>query len=645
MATRPMDVDDLYRLILVGDAQIAPDGSKIAYLTKRLDREKNDYVSAIWLWENGQSRQFTAGEKDSAPRWSPDGSQLAFVAKREEKQQIYVMPTDGGEARRLTDAKLGAGTPVWSPDGKRIAYCGPVSTIEELETDEEKDEPARTRVIERAVFKFDGQGLIEDRRTHVFVVDLASGETKQVTEGDFNDSEPAWSPDGEQLAFAADRDEAWDLRAQSDIWIVPRAGGHPRRVTDGQGNWTTPTFSPDGSEIAFVGYAVPKTGEATRYSQLWTISRSGGEATNLLAGTDLAAGHSLLADWSIAGQDGPFWENDGIYLIITERGAANIYRWQDGLDAVTSGRHDVMDFSVSHGHLACTVAELTHPAEVALVRDGKLEPITEHNRQVLREAPPIEPERVTFTGAAGAEIDGWLMRPSDFVKGRTYPLIVYIHGGPTTAYGESFFHEFQVLAGKGFGVFYCNPHGSTGSGQSFQSSIRGDWGNLDYQDVMAGVERAVREPWVDPNRLGVAGGSYGGFMTNWIIGHTDRFAAACTQRSICNMVSQGGISDWAATRGEALGATPEGNPGHLWEMSPLKYASQVKTPTLILHSERDDRCPIAQGEEWYMALRRQCVPVRFVRFPEESHNLSRAGKPSRRAERMGHILDWFATYL
>jgi dipeptidyl aminopeptidase/acylaminoacyl peptidase len=213
------------------------------------------------------------------------------------------------------------------------------------------------------------------------------------------------------------------------------------------------------------------------------------------------------------------------------------------------------------------------------------------------------------------------------------------------AYGETFFHEFQTLAGAGFGVFYCNPHGSSSYGQRFQVSIMGDWGNLDYGDVMAGADRVCEEPWVDAHRLGVAGGSYGGFMVNWITSHTDRFAAACTQRSICNMVSQGGTSDWAATRGERLLATPEGDPERLWNMSPLKYVSQVKTPTLILHSERDDRCPIEEGEQWFLALKRLRVPVRFVRFPEESHGLSRGGKPSRRVERLEQILSWFRTYL
>ncbi len=644
MTTRPLNIDDLYQLALVGDAQIAPDGSRIAYVVRRLDRDQNDYTGNIYIWEGGESRQFTSGGKDSAPRWSPDGTRLAFLSKREEKTQIYVMPARGGESVQVTDAALGAGTPIWSPDSKRIAYAGPVSTDKEP-ADEGEAKIPKTRVIERAVFKFDSQGLINDRRTHIFVVDLATKETTAVTEGDFNDSGPTWAPDGEYLAFASDRDEEWDLRSASDIWVVSRRGGMPRRVTDGQGVWNSPAFSPDGSQIVFVGYAKPENGTSTYFPQLWTISRGGGEATNLLAGTDIAAGHSLLADWSIAGGDGPVWEEEGIYLIISERGTANIYRWNDGLEPVTQGRHDVMDFSVCRGQVACTIAGATHPAEIGLVRDGRIETVTGHNRDVMAEALPVEPEHLTFTGAEGAEIDGWLMRPAGYIEGQTYPLILYIHGGPATAYGETFFHEFQALAGQGFGVFYTNPHGSTSSGRRFLTSIRGDWGNLDYQDLIAGVDRVLVEPWVDPNRLGVAGGSYGGFMTNWIIGHTDRFAAACTQRSICNMVSQGGISDWAATRGEALGATPEGNPEHLWNMSPLKYASNVKTPTLVIHSERDDRCPIAQGEEWYMALRRQRVPTRFVRFPEESHGLSRGGKPSRRGERMRYIQDWFSTYL
>lgn len=639
MTTRPIDIEDIYQLTLVGDAQISPDGTRVAYVVRRLDREQNDYVSSIYLWDGHESRQFTAGGKDSAPRWSPDGATLAFLSKRGEKAQIYLMSTAGGEARALTESPNGAGTPIWSPDGTRIAYVSGVPT------EESEGETARTRVIDRAIYKSDGTGFVHDRRRHLFVVDVACGEVTQVTEGDCNDGAPVWSPDGRHLAFAANRNPEWDIERTSDIWLVPSRGGTPRRVTSGDGTWSDPVFSPDGTQIAMTGYPRPEGEKPSYYDQLWTVPTGGGTPRNVLEGTDLAPGNSLAADWHSGGDGSARWVESGLYFLVSERGTTNIYRWTDTVQKVTSGRHDIIDFSVAGKALACTVSDATHPNEIALVEDGCLRPVTTHNAAFLQTAPPTAPEKITFSGSNGVEIDGWLLKPATYVEGQKYPLIVYIHGGPVSAYGETFFHEFQALAGQGFGVFYCNPHGGSSYGRAFQTSIIGAWGTLDYHDMMAGVDRVLQEPWVDVHRLGVAGGSYGGFMTNWIIGHTDRFAAAATQRSICNMVSQGGTSDIAAGRGERMQATPEGDPERLWNMSPLKYAANVKTPTLILHSERDDRCPIEEGEQWFSALRRQRVPVRFVRFPEESHGLSRGGKPSRRVERMQHIAGWFKTYL
>lgn len=646
---QPLAADDIFRLTLVGDAQISPDGEKIAYVHKTLDREKNDYLSSIYLWQDGESRRYSAGEKDSAPRWSPDGKALAFLSGREGKAQIFLLPSGGGEARRLTEQKLGAGAPVWSPDSRFIAFSGPVSLFPEDDEESDEEKPTPTHVIERAVFKMDGVGLIDRRRLHLFVVDVSSGGVEQITDGDWDDLSPAWSPDGSHIAFSGDRDREWDLRAASDVWLVPREGGEPRRLTDGRGLWTSPCFSPDGSSLAFAGYAREEGETPTYYVQLWTAPRGGGEPVNLLAGTDLMVGDSVMADWSTAGDGNPHWTEQGLFFAVSERGSTNIYRWRGELQKLTEGRHHVMDFSVAGKHIVATVSTLTEPAEIYQGTVGdkqvRLKRATEHNRVFLVERTVVEPERLTFKGAGGAEVDGWLMRPTGYQEGKKYPLILYMHGGPHVAYGETFFDEFQALAGEGFGVFYCNPHGSTSCGQAFQTSIIGDWGNLDFQDIMAAADLLEGLPWVDANRLGVAGGSYAGFMTNWVISHTDRFAAACTERSICNHLSQGGTSDWAATRGERLGGTPEGAPDELWKRSPLKYVSQVKTPTLIIHSERDDRCPIEEGEQWFMALKRLRVPVRLVRFPEESHGLSRAGKPSRRVERMGYITEWFKRYL
>ncbi|GAC1403071.1 MAG: S9 family peptidase [Chloroflexota bacterium] len=648
MATRCIEVDDLFRLSLVGDAQISPDGKKIAYVVRKLDRDTDEYVGNIWLWENGETRQYTTGAKDSTPRWSPDGQWLAFLSGRDGKKQIFLMPTSGGEPRKCTDRPRGAGTPVWSPDSRRIAFNAPVSTTDDAPPEE--DEKPRIKVIDRLMYKFDGMGFVHDMRMHIFSVDIETQEEIQVTEGDFDDGAPAWSPQGTHLAFDSNRNSEWDLESTSDIWIVPCEGGSPRRVTDERGSWHSPIFSPDGSQLAFVGFAISEDEEPTWYPQLWTVSRGGGKPRNVLEGTDLAVGNSVTSDWSLGAEDTLAWEENGIFFLVSERGTCNVMRWDEGIHPVTEGCHHVMDFSVTAQGVAHTVSDSFHPAEIALIpgprgKNRYKAVVTEHNAAVLGEATPVRPEKIGFVGAHGEEIDGWLMKPAHFVEGRLYPLIVYIHGGPVGAFGESFFHEFQNLAGEGFGVFYCNPHGGSSYGQTFQSSIIGGWGTLDYEDMMAAVEYVSQVPWVDAHRLGVAGGSYGGFMVNWLTSHTDCFAAAVTERSVCNHVSQGGTSDMAATRSRRLGATPEGDPERLWAQSPLKYVANVRTPTLVLHSERDDRCPVEQGEQWFAALRRMRVPTRFIRFPEESHGLSRGGKPSRRAARLGYIAGWFKTYL
>jgi dipeptidyl aminopeptidase/acylaminoacyl peptidase len=383
------------------------------------------------------------------------------------------------------------------------------------------------------------------------------------------------------------------------------------------------------------------------FKQVWTVSRAGGQPCNVLAGTDLSVGDALAGDVSAAGEPALHWRPEGIYFLTCRRGSTGLVRWDGGIREILSGPRRVMDFTVADEGLAFTVTDALRPPEIGISDAGGRHEraITGHNAEALEEASPVPPEKLSFAGAEDAEIDGWLMSPARYAEGVRYPLVVYVHGGPTAAYGETFFHEFQVLSGQGFGVFYCNPHGGASYGERFQNSIRRQWGTVDYDDMMAGFRRVREEPWVDPNRVGVAGGSYGGFMVNWLIGHTNAFAAAVTERGICNHVSQGGTSDWAAVRGLVLGGTPEADAEHLWDRSPLKYVSAVRTPTLVIHSERDDRCPIEQGEQWFMALKRLRVPSRFVRFPEETHELSRSGRPSRRVERLEHIVRWFKAYL
>lgn len=645
---RPIESEDLFRLKLVGDPAISPDGTRIAYVVKRLERESDEYVSNIHVWHEGETRQFTAGGKDSAPRWSPDGKQLAFLSGRKDKSQIFVIPTSGGEAVELTKFKLGAGEPVWSPDSTRIAFAA-ATRFPKGETDQKRpaDAPAPTKIIDRASYKFDGAGFNFDRRFHIFVLDTGNQQCVQLTDGDFHERAPAWSPDGRQILFSSNHNPDWDTRRGLDLWIVAAKGGEPRMLSKRKGMWMASSFSPDGREIAVVGFPIEEDKDPDYWAEIWIADRAGKRMINVLEGTDLDEGRSIGSDWAAGSGDSSLsWTASGVHFLASTRGTCQIYRWAGNeLTALTSGDHDIMAYSVAGGRIAYVKSDSTHPAEVFLAEKGTEVRVSHENDEILKELDLQAPERIVVGGSVGEDIEGWILKPVGFRRGQTYPLLVYIHGGPATAYGHTFFHELQWWAAQGYGVAYSNPHGGASYGRAFQNSIRHDWGNRDYHDIMVFVDEAAKLPWVDVARMAAAGGSYGGYLVNWLAGHTDRFAAFCTQRSICNMVSQGGTSDIAPFRQERSGGTPEGNPEVLWNQSPLKYASRVKTPTLILHQEQDHRCPIEQGEQWFAALKRLGVPARFIRFPEESHGMSRTGKPSRRIERLGFMLEWFSRYV
>ncbi|HZT95681.1 MAG TPA: S9 family peptidase [Chloroflexota bacterium] len=622
----------------------------VAYVTKRADKDSDDYISNIRLWEGGRCRNLTYSGKDSAPRWAPDGSKLAFLSSRAGKPQIYILHRRGGEATQLTSRDLGAGEPVWSPDSSRIAFSA--STRFPLQDANESGDEDRgfraSRIADRAVYKSDGKGFINSTRTHIFVVDT-QGHADQLTSGDWNDDSPTWSPDGTHVAFASNRRGDWDRNRGSDIWTVPVSGGEPLKLTRQRGVWGSPVFSPDGREIAYSGYPIPEDEEEkpTYYHQLWVCDRHGDNPRNLLAGIDIEVGRSVLSDWGAFAGPEIRWVGSGLYFAASVQAATLIFRvTRKGAERVAPGEHDITSFDVADdGSLVYTKSDFTHPAELYRRIRRREERLTEENDPILKEIDLPKPERVAATSADGQEVEGWVLEPNPSSPKETHPLLLYIHGGPASAYGHTFFHELQWWSAQGFAVAFCNPRGGTSYGMEFKEAIRADWGNLDFQDLMAFVDEVVRFPWIDSNRVVAAGGSYGGFMVNWLAGHTDRFAAFCTQRSICNMVSQGGTSDIAAFREERLGGTPECNPEKLWDQSPLKYAANVKTPTLILHQEQDHRCPIEQGEQWFAALKRLGVPARFIRFPEESHGMSRAGKPSRRHLRLGYMRDWFRTYV
>ncbi len=690
MERRRITAEDLFRLKIVSDAQVSPDGKTVAFVVTTLHQEENEYRSAIWTVEadgRDEPRRFTGGTKrDGQPRWSPDGARLAFVSDRAGKPQAFVMPLDGGEARKLTDQRNRVDEIAWSPDGRQLAFTsrtGPEDAEEERAEAEGKSEEERKKdranavvVVESLKYKADGVPTwLDRRRCHLFAIEVggdatppgARPEARQLTDGDWDEGQPAWSPDGREIAFVANREPDRDDNFRSDIWVVPAAGGEARRLTGADGEAGAPAWSPDGATVAYIGHREGDTPGAT--TRLFTVDRQGGEPRCLTADLDRPLGSYVVGDIgpTSATAQPPRWTAGGAELLVqvTDSGSVGLHRVAAEGGTVTpvvTGARAVGSFSLSADAmtLAFTSGDQTHPAELfalALPGGGIPRQLSRLNGEWLAEVEVVVPERLTWPapgkggkgkkkGRDQATIEGWLMKPAGFEEGRTYPLVVQIHGGPHAAYGDTFFHEFQLLAARGYGVLFTNPRGSHGRGDAFVKATHRAWGDKDTADIMAGLDLAIARGWVDETRLGVGGGSYGGFMTNWIIGHSDRFAAAVTMRCVSNLQSFSGTSDCG------FDLIPQTFGGPWWEnrkryreYSPLTYLDRATTPTLILHSEQDYRCPIEQAEQVFYILKARGIPTRLVRFPNENHNLSRSGQPQHRVERLGFIVDWFDRFL
>ena len=649
-AQRAMEPLDITRITWVSDPQVSPDGRRVAFVATTLSEERDEYLSAIWLVDSdgGAPRRFTAGPKrDTSPRWSPDGRRLAFISERDgKKPQLYSIPLDGGEPTRLTDLKSGVANPVWSPDGSRLLVTSRVGGWEEPEQEEEKRKSKPARAISVMKYKSNGEGMVYDRRSHLFLVPAAGGEARQITDGDWNDGSPSWSPDGSLIAFTSARHAERDENNAADIWLVSPEGGEPRRLTDSAGPLTAPAFAPDGRSIAYVGDR--HLNEAARNQRLFVLPLAGGAPRCLTADLDrtilTGGGHQIA------------WSPDGAWLTfaVPEEGDVHLYRLPangEGQPALlVGGERQVAAFSLAGDGscLAFAASDAVTPAEVFACRpDGAEErQLTDLNRDWKAQVARSRPQRLRYE-RAGRQLDCWVMAPFGRQPGRRYPALLNIHGGPWTQYGNTFFDEFQVQAGAGYAVIYTNPRGSQGYDEDFSRAVIGDWGGGDFADVMAGLDEALRRcDWIDPQRLGVLGGSYGGYMTSWTVGHSDRFAAACSERAVNNVYTLFGTSDIGHSFSQMqAGALPWENMAWYIERSPLTYARDISTPLLILHAENDLRCPIEQAEQLFIALKKLHKEVMFVRFPDETHEMSRSGKPRHRLERFRYILDWFARYL
>lgn len=660
MPKHPITIDDLFNIKLVSDAQISPDGKTVAFVLTTPDLEGDKYSAHIWLGPSDGSapaRQFTFGEgKDRSPRWSPDGKWIAFASDRdkEKKDQLYRISINGGEAIRLTDDANKPSAPAWSPDGTMIAYTSKVVTKESKKTNDQRDD-SDAKSYTRLNYKSNDEGFWDYGWRQVCVWRIADGKSQQLTRGMYNHGAPAWSPDSKTLVFAANRSPKADVQLWNDLWSVPAKGGGLKRLTRRKGPASAPSFSPDGKSIAFFGHENEYA--TVTESRVYVMPSRGGKAIQVSKGFDRTLGVSLASDLRSPdqGQPPPAWSKDGktIYFLATECGTTNIFSVSSNggaVKSVTRGNQHIIGYSYSRAanRFAFVASDALKPNDVFVsTASGASKKITNVNVDSLANVQMSKPEKFVVMNE-GTVIEGWLMKPMKWKAGRKFPAVLQIHGGPHSAYGETFFHEFQVLCAQGYAVVFCNPRGSAGYGQEFAACIGKDWGGRDYRDIMAVWDFALRKySWIDEKRSGVAGGSYGGYMTSWIVTHTDRFKAAVSMRALNNWYSFYGTSDIGHFFASEwyVGGEPWNNAEEYIAHSPIAHVANCKTPTLILHSEKDFRCPIEQGEQFYIALKKLGVSTEFVRFPDETHELSRSGKPKHRKERLERIAAWFAKYL
>jgi dipeptidyl aminopeptidase/acylaminoacyl peptidase len=641
-----MRPEDVYALKGVSDPRLHPDGRSVAYALWSVDSEANEYRANIWLAPVDGSeppRRFTTGERrDGEPRWSPDGSRMAFVSSRAEKEpgQLYVISLRGGEAQRLTQLKEEVKSVAWSPDGTRIAFASRVRDESYEEEDERKRPPRR---VTRLFYKLDDEGWTSDRKTQLYVVPAdGSEEPRQITQGETDAGAPTWSPDGSKLAFASAREEDWDTALVSDLYLVSADGGEPTRLTQGGGAYGSPAWSPDGRQIAALFMPDP-----------WVWGRH-----TQIAVVDAETGEQRIVTESLDRQCGPFpdvrapaWDADQIVFAVEDHGSVHVYSVPaDGSaepELLLGGERAVRGFDVVDGVLVHATSTPTSFADLH-VGERRVTDTTDEFPATI-----AEPERFTATSKDGTEVEAWLVRPAEFEESKRYPVLLSIHGGPFTQYSTSFFDEFQVYSGAGYAVVFANPRGSSGYSEDWGLAIRGPlveggpgWGSVDYEDLMAVMDEALeRFDFLDPERTGVLGGSYGGYMTSWIVTHTNRFKAACSERAVNNLYTAMGSSDvfWAFKG--YFGAFAHEATQEWLERSPSVYAEKIETPLLIMHSEGDLRCSVEQAEHLFIIMRLLGKEVEFVRFPGEGHELSRSGAPVHRVQRFDVLLDWFDRYL
>ncbi len=663
-----LQIDDLLHYHFLSGIKLSPDGKKAAFVVKKADWDENDYVSNLWLYrlDDESLFQLTAGGQDTLFIWLQDSQQMLFASRRDQEDEddgdetnqeqthMYRISIQGGEAQKAFTLPHKA-LSLRRVDDRRLLYTARVDLDKEAEpaADEtvsqaearkvQEKEEKDYEVLQEIPFWGNDSGFSNRQRVHLFLYDLDKDESVELTPGVFD--VVTYDVRGEGVAFIA-REFENKLSVVNDVYRVDLVDPQPERLTEGERLYGMVRFVDDESLVVSMTDMQPYG--INQNHELYALRLADQHLEPLTPGWDTSLGNSVGTDSRLGGGPASRVDDGVFYFITTEGDSAYLNRLapEGGTEPVVIEPGSVDSFDVTDGAVVYVAFRGNQLQELYRWQEGQEKQVSQFNRPALADKIVSTPDHFVVRAEDGTELDAWLMKPAGFKESQTYPAVIEIHGGPRTVSSHIFFHEYQVLANQGYVVFFANPRGSEGKGDAF-ADIRGQYGTVDYDDLMAVVDHVLAQfDFVDPTRLGVTGGSYGGFMTNWIIGHTDRFQAAVSQRGIANWTSfflNSDIGYWFGA--DQMAADPWDDPDKMWFHSPLRYADRVKTPTLFIHSAEDYRCWIPEGLQMFTALKYHGVEARLCWFKGETHELSRSGKPKHRVRRLKEMAAWFERYL
>jgi dipeptidyl aminopeptidase/acylaminoacyl peptidase len=643
---RTIQPEDLFKFKFICEAKLSPDGRNIAYVVTSVDPEEMEEVSSIWLYslDSGSSRRFTFGGRDSSPEWSPDGRNIAFLSNRSDKTQVFIIPSGGGEAKQLTSLKQGVGGgPKWSPDGRMIAFTAP------RERDEGEEDPEKPFRVSRNIYRFDKMGYLKNAIQDIYVSPVEGEGLEQLTDDDCNNTLMEWSPDSKEILYTTSMFPD-SHRIRPSLRVVNLDKGVDIIVEE-WGTALSANWLPEGEGIVFIGG--PLDVPIGTQNNLWVIDRDGGEPQCRTRELGFQVGGGLQPDMPVvAGYPKILLTDEGKSSLVQVQkgGSVQIYRvsleGSESWEPITTENRSCSPVDLKGDKLLFLGCDINHPPDLFITNmdDSGEEQVTKINEEILGDLDQPTLKHMIFPGEDDTEVEGWILKPP---RGEPpYPTVLYIHGGPHSAFGNTFSFDFQMLVGAGYAVLFTNQRGSTGYGDEFSTRIIGDWGNHDYKDLMAGVDAAIEKGIADPERLGCCGLSGGGNLSCWIIGQTNRFKAAVPENPVTNWVSFYGVSDigpYFAVK--ELGGRPHEIPEIYRKCSPITYAHKCRTPTLLIQGEQDHRCPPEQSEQFYSVLKANNCTVEMLRLPNSSHTGSINGKPTTRNEQNKALLDWMNKYV